>query len=240
VLKTYLKALLGLPNLVSGEIGKVKSICSLGFSLLLFFNKPVADLLKIAWDGISPWWGAFVLFLVAIHVLTKRTIKLEERQKPKFEILSGDGESFVQLNKFGENDFTRLVRIGVKNISDVTVTGVKVQAEKILGQDTPFLPINFHLTHDNPNVDSEFKQEFDLHPGQRQFVDIAQKTERGPAYKGNIILCYATKGVPNQLPANRYGLLVKVVGRDVVPLQKEFVLDVNSEGKLIFLPKSLS
>jgi len=64
--KTHLKTLLGLPNLVSGEIGKVKSTCSLGCSLLLFFNKPLADLLKIASDGISPWWGAWVLFLVAI------------------------------------------------------------------------------------------------------------------------------------------------------------------------------
>jgi len=117
---------------------------------------------------------------------------------------------------------------------------VKVQLEKIVGQDTPFLPINFHLTHDNPDVDGEYRQEFDLHPGQRQFVDIAQKTERGPAYRGNIILWYATKGVPNQLPANRYELLIKVVGRDVVSLQKEFVVDVDSEGKLIFVPKPLS
>lgn len=97
--KTYLKTLLGLPNLVSGELGKVKAICSFGFSLLLFFNKPLADLLKIAWDGISPWWGVFVLFLVAIHVLINRTIKLEERQKPKLEILSGNGDSFVQIDK---------------------------------------------------------------------------------------------------------------------------------------------
>ena len=55
------------------------------------------------------------------------------------------------------------MRIAVNNIRDMIVTGVKVQLEKILGQDTPFLPINFHLTHDNPDVDSEFKQEFGLH-----------------------------------------------------------------------------
>lgn len=237
MLKTYLKTLLGLPNLVSGEIGKVKSICSLGFSLLLIFNKPLADLLKITSDGISPSWGACILFLVAIHVLLKRNIKLEEKQKPNLEILSGNGESFVQMSKFKENDYTRLVRIAVKNISDVTVTGVKVQLEKILGQDIPFLPIDFHLTHDNPVVDNESKQEFDLHPGQTQFVDIAQKTERDPAYRGSIILWYATKGVPNQLQANRYELLIKVVGRDVVPLQKEFVLDVSTDGKLLFVPK---
>jgi len=59
--KTYLKTLLGLPNLVSGEIGKVKLICSLGFSLLLFFNKPLVDLLKIASDGIFAMVGCLCL-----------------------------------------------------------------------------------------------------------------------------------------------------------------------------------
>lgn len=206
VYKRYIKTLFGLPKLASTELGMTKAAVASIFAIILVIVPHFQLPPQITWiQAASPYFALTILITMAIHVLIKKNIELEDRQKSKVEIIFDN-----QNRPFNETEplicngpaLKRTFCIGIHNPGNETVSRCIV---KLITKEPPgaFLPIALKLHNENPQPTQgtvlypqhDFQQEFIIRPHDTEYVDIAKFCETNQ--KAEIELCYATEGKKN-------------------------------------------
>lgn len=163
--------------------------------------------------------------------------KLEALQQPKLEILFENGKEPYEQRAVADGHEGRgnaIVRVAVKNTSNVFLSGCKVILEEM--EDSPLkhlLPVVLKQRHDNPStIDSgavNHKQTFDLAPQQREFFDVAQMSEAST--NPTIRLCYARQnGHPRHgnIAQGTYRLKIKAFAKEGGPAEASFELNTDN------------
>ncbi len=184
--------------------------------------------------------GAGVLiawFLVLLLVMTPARLweADQKRLTPKLDIILGDSGSFTYTWQRNANQY-KVFRICVVNLSETdTIEDVRVSLEKIEPHRPGIVPVYLHLMHDNV---LPYREQFDLHAGGQQYIDVVYKQENpGPGGDDIVIYC-APSGIRNCIPKARYTLTIKAEGRNVPPCTRQFIVDVSEDGRLLFEPET--
>ena len=165
----------------------------------------------------------------------RRIGELQERLRPKLELLYGEGHPYRQDN-MGETVY----RIGVRNSGGVTFNRVVVKLEQI----APFpagltLPYVLHKMHDNPQPGTPFLLDFVLTPDQTEYVDVIRAKYMAVALPNPTFEIFtAVPGVIQHVPLGRYEMRVSVYGDQTHSVASDFVLDFDDSGMALFRPKS--
>jgi len=207
--------------------------------------------------GLSTRWfflplGALVL-LSLLWVNYKRHDALEQevrtlkdRLAPKFEITFGEGPPFEQRDIWANSDEVqrRYFRIGVKNISMMTIDDVVVRLEEMFDLSSsppgksPVPPIILRQMNDDP-INGQYRQSFTLHPGATQFIEVVWKPEADLAVDTDEIRLGYAQHQPELIPCRRHALLIAVNGRNAPTETGWFFVDVDAvdaNGRLLFGP----
>lgn len=227
------------------------------FHLLHIYIRPKVP------EGLHPYIDAYPTLLpyvivavlliaafIAYHELRQEKLSVESRLSPKLAILFGPGSPFEYTWRTGSGegavDF-RLFRIGVKNLGNETIDRVQVDLEAIkvfrdpedinvvailvpMASFSRSLPVPLHVMHDNPPPGQPFQRQFSLDSDEVQYIDVVQK-----ATPFNLIkVCHIVPGVPGSLFSGAYVLTILAHGRNVQSYRKNFVVDADDEGRLLF------
>ena len=164
---------------------------------------------------------------------------MEEKQKPKFELLWGKEHPYLHYGEFlNVGQIERLWRIGVYNRSPVnTIYDVEVKLTHMEPKVNVVIPAPLHRMGDNPlKSDERYETTMYIHPMDTKYMDVI-----GQLNTNELFIYYADKALPQKLPirnsSEQYHLTIKVVGRDIAPRARNFKTYLDNNGKLIIEPK---
>lgn len=129
---------------------------------------------------------------------------------------------------------TTLFRVGVRNLGTSTIEDVYVSIEKLSPQEIRFGPMPLGVMNliGIPD-DKQRPYMFTLHPGPgpSQFVDVVYKSN----IDDGIYLGYALATVYNRINVGqRYTVTLVARGRNVQPCERQFSIDIDTNGDLLF------
>lgn len=205
---------------------------------------PFISGVAVAW--ITPTALVFVLpiyyLAMGLIALLSRYTKLEERQKPKVEILWGDEHPYIHYGEFlNVGEIERLWRVGVKNLSTVnTIFDIEVRLVDMEPKVNVVIPAPLHRMGDNPlKADIPYGISTDIHPTDVKHMDVI-----GQLKTNQLFIYYADKALPQMLPVRmgvgQYRLTVRVVGRDIAVRERQFKTYLDKDGKLFMEPEGES
>lgn len=130
----------------------------------------------------------------------------------------------------------RLFRVVVINTSvATTIEGVKLCLPHFEPQGHRLGEPWMRLLQDNTADGHVSSSGIPVNPSGRLFVNVVQKRLTNDP-KDEIVLCYANPSLPRAIPAGRYTLTLRAEGSNVPPCPKQFVVDVDENGGLVFYP----
>ena len=183
-------------------------------------------------DIVIPLWVFVVGMLIGVAVAAFRTyhelrmqkLGLEDRLKPKIEILSGDGPLFVRDVMVKDSPTViRTCLIGLKNLSGVTSDDVGVDLVALNPDAGLYFPIPLYVP----------EWHLQLNPDSPKYIEVAKKATELSEQTPMITLC-PQGGSNRDIPGGHYKLTVRAHGRNAPPVQETFILDVDDRGYLVF------
>ncbi len=165
--------------------------------------------------------------------------ELKDRLTPKFKILFEQSEPFEHIEKRDPDIIKKFFCVGVYNESDaITIDDVRVELERYIDyreSKTTECAIALRQADDIPSPDAEYRQQFTLHAKQTKYIDVVSRLEGQRVSRDEgITLCYAVRNAPNIIARRGHELHIRVSGRNVVPVTKQFTVDVTDDGRLGF------
>ena len=175
----------------------------------------------------------------------------EPKVQPKLEIVIGSGPPFRQQRRFVSSEGLpideTLCRVGVRHDGSATVDNVSVELEDMA---PPVLPphLTLHQMHDNP-PDNRFQQDFSLNVGQTKYIDVVLKRDEGAGLQAgdtvnrvaalrlakatpSLFVFHVAPGVSQNIPAQRYEIVILAHGRNITPARRNFIIDIDGSGAL--------
>ncbi|MGD0765411.1 MAG: nucleotide-binding protein [Dehalococcoidia bacterium] len=179
----------------------------------------------------------------------------EPKTQPRLEIVVGSGPTFRQEQRFVSGEGLPiqqiLCRVGVRHDGFATVDNVSVELEDIA---PPVLPphLTLHQMHDNP-PDNRFQQDFSLNVGQTKYIDVVLKRDEGAGLQAgdtvsrvaalrlakatpNLFVFHIAPGVSQNIPAQRYEIVILAHGRNIAPARRNLTIDIDGSGALQLAP----
>jgi hypothetical protein len=124
-----------------------------------------------------------------------------------------------------------LRRIGVRNLTDVTINKVKVFLVDIEDRDPrseSFRAGELRYTHDSTPGFPDSRNGISLIAGTpRVLVDVVRMEEAALRGRGGIEICYADPALPKDVDARHYVLTIRAEGDRGTPCVRRFIVDVE-------------
>ena len=162
----------------------------------------------------------------------------ELKAQPKLAIVVESGQTFKQIQSVRNQrrgPYTEtLYRVGIEHTGMATIGRVAVELESIDPPVLPGTPLPLHIMNDNP-PDNQFRRDFPLDAGYRQFIDVVLKQDYdGQPPSNEIIIFHAVPGVSQRIPAQHYEIAIFAHGNNVASARQNFIIDVEDSGVLRF------
>jgi len=227
-------------KIIAEQSSRFWRYASLAAGAAALANKTLGKALFEGYEGFSAYWAVLPIVGLVGVALYRKVVDLEARISSKLEILTGSGDPFELEERDPtklEVTYRRLLRIGVRNCGNETLAGCCVELTEMPGSRNAYLPIRLKLRHDNPPdvLNTSHIQEFDLRPGQTEYVDVANLNEANE--QSEIRLCYATQGhrnlnYANVIPRGTYSMVIRAYGRNGSPAEATLKLWVDGNSRL--------
>lgn len=157
--------------------------------------------------------------------LGEKIAELEERVRPKLEILYNNGE-FNHDEYLNGEIIGRIIRIAVRNNSDAVVNGVRIEAHGFVnatGTRLPEMPLQ--VTNDHGHVKANG---FSLNPRAIERIDLMKKHYDSP----EMYLATTVQGVNVSTQQERMTLGISVSGETSPSRETTFRIWANAKGLL--------
>ncbi len=206
--------------------------------------------LSETWNDRAPWlitlcWTGWLVMQKnydRIEVETTRAVSAEtslrELQTARVAILFENRPPYVM----DAGGAFMLYRVGVKNITAVAVTSVRVQLHRIEEIPTAQLPIGLHLMHNNA---LPIQETFDLAPDEEVFVDVVQDARMTGVHQvgPDVVPGHETsfQTIPHSLgmtaPNHRMTAWIRVTGHGMRAVETAFRIFREPAATLRFEPR---
>ena len=220
----------------------IASVVTVVLALLEWANENF----QVNWLPDIPAWTVIVgvpLILITWWVF-EYAHKLKQRLEPRLSVTFDPKIPHYMTTepKHSRELAVRTFRIQVENTGGENIRGCSVKLEKLLDRNEPSFSREanccFRLMTDRPENPRQtgHRTEFDLAPGDKEFVDIVTKDEIND--QTHYVLCYAiTPSNPNpwsRIPQSKgsHFLTVRVVG-DREPILRTYKISVDHHGFLV-------
>lgn len=157
--------------------------------------------------------------------LSTRVAELEERARPKLEILYNDGR-FNHDEYLNGEIIGRIIRFAVRNDSDAVVNGVRIEAHGFINATgTRLPPMPLEVTNDQGHVKANG---FSLNPHAIERIDLMKKHHDSQ----EMYLATTVQGVNVSSQQERMTLGISVSGETSPNRETTFRVWVNNKGLL--------
>ena len=123
--------------------------------------------------------------------------------------------------------------VAVEALGGATIEDVHVELARLDPPENAYVPFVLHLKGNDPPQPSKYR--FDLHPGEKEFVDVVWNWD-DPSRR-RFFFYMADRAKPYEMPAKPYAYTAQLVayGRDVIePAGGYFSIMVGEDGALHF------
>ncbi len=124
-----------------------------------------------------------------------------------------------------------LCRIGVRNLTDMTINNVKIFLVDMEDRDPrseSFRAGELRYTSDTPPGFSDSRNGISLIAGApRVLVDVMRMEEAAIPGRGGIEICYADPSIPRDVDARHYILTIRAEGSSGTPCVRRFIVNVD-------------
>ena len=173
----------------------------------------------------------YVLYRGLAEVHKGTTAELSRLKERRLAITFGEGAPFEQQGPGLYHGY----RVAVEAVGGQTIEDVHVELVSLDPPENAFVPFVLHLKGNDPPQDPKLR--FDLHPGEREYVDVVWN--HGDASNRRFYFYMADPDKPKEMPAKSYPYTATLAayGRDVIePARGLFSFFVDEEGFLHFGP----
>lgn len=188
-----------------------------------------------------------VAFFIAVFLLIvadrKKREKLQAQLQPRLAILYEPREPYEHVTTYPSGAIWRQCSIGIQNIGLPTIEEVRVYLKEMrpplelsTGPDID-RPVQLGLMHEDRLRKGTDPKKPALHSGEIEYIDIVSKWEGQGPNADRIRMYYGIGNQPTHLSCRRYEFTIEATGRNVTPISRRFVIDIDSAGRLTFGPK---
>ena len=186
--------------------------------------------------GLGGWFALMVLVITPMRMWKEKKDKLDIFEQVGLELVFDEARyAACRMDtspSHGGGIITKrtLYRVGVRATGGHTVEGAEVMLKDFKPQGAPFLPMPLHPMNANPHGPSTFTVDPSSTP--MRFVE-AVEWDSSWEY---IRIPYHQTNPLNDIPIQQYTFTLLVHGKEIMPSEKDFIVNVDEQKGLIFNP----